>query len=192
MTVREQHRAERREDLLAVALAEFNEKGFHGASTRSITSRAGISSGLLFHYFESKEALYVELVRRGFARMDVDVDGALSDPAGHLHCQAAATLDMLRDNPGAAAMFVFMTYAELHPGIDAEVDDLFATRELATATVPVIEAGQRQGLFRDGDPRALALAFWSALQGVAEAVAADPDAPLPEAAWLTAIVRKEG
>ena len=40
----------RKKQLLQVALDVFIEKGYYGTSTREIARRAGVSSGLLFHY----------------------------------------------------------------------------------------------------------------------------------------------
>ena len=57
--------AERTRDLLLDAgLACFAERGFDGTSIRAIAARAGLSLGLLYHYFPSKEALLHELMQR--------------------------------------------------------------------------------------------------------------------------------
>lgn len=47
--------------ILKVAIEEFVKNGYEKASTDIITSRAGISKGILFHYFKSKKNLYVYL-----------------------------------------------------------------------------------------------------------------------------------
>ncbi|WP_432560260.1 TetR/AcrR family transcriptional regulator [Granulicoccus sp. GXG6511] len=187
-TTRRQTKDARRASLLQAALAEFNERGFHGASTRSITSAAGISSGLLFHYFASKEALYEELIALGFAEFEADADAAVADPLGFLRGVAEGVLGLLRLTPEASAMFTFMARAERHPGISARADELLTRHDLLPVLVSCLAAGQQADLIRPGNPHALALAFWSALQGLAEALGAHPDAPLPEADWLLAIV----
>lgn len=58
---------ERRNEILAGALAVFSEKGFEGASVKEIAQRAGVAPGLLYHYFESKEdILFATLERYAF------------------------------------------------------------------------------------------------------------------------------
>ncbi|OCA91742.1 TetR family transcriptional regulator [Bacillus wudalianchiensis] len=47
--------------ILQVAIEEFVKNGYEKTSTDIITSRAGISKGILFHYFKSKKNLYVYL-----------------------------------------------------------------------------------------------------------------------------------
>ena len=54
----------RREAILAAAKAVFEEVGFEQATMSEITARVGGSKATLYRYFESKEALFVELVRR--------------------------------------------------------------------------------------------------------------------------------
>src|SRR2546427_4423349 len=55
---------ERREDVLAVALEEFGEHGFHGTSTDNLARKAGVSQPYLFRLFGTKKELYLEVVRR--------------------------------------------------------------------------------------------------------------------------------
>jgi TetR/AcrR family transcriptional regulator len=47
-----------RDKLLEAALSAFAELGFHGATVRDITQRAGVSQGLLTHHFGDKERLW--------------------------------------------------------------------------------------------------------------------------------------
>ena len=46
----------RREQIMESALRVFAKKGFTGASNKDIAREAGITPGLIYHYFESKEA----------------------------------------------------------------------------------------------------------------------------------------
>ncbi len=49
---------ERRDEILEAALAEFAERGLHGASTEEIAKRAGISQPYVFRLFGSKKDLF--------------------------------------------------------------------------------------------------------------------------------------
>ncbi|MBT2639956.1 TetR/AcrR family transcriptional regulator [Bacillus sp. ISL-39] len=49
---------EKQERILNAALKEFAQKGYENASTNEIVKAAGISKGLLFHYFSNKKELY--------------------------------------------------------------------------------------------------------------------------------------
>jgi AcrR family transcriptional regulator len=63
-TQRQQQAAARREQLLEVALDQFAEKGVRGSTIREIAQAAGITEGLIYHYFPSKKALLEAVVER--------------------------------------------------------------------------------------------------------------------------------
>ena len=50
---------EKQEKILGVAIREFADKGFSKASTNEIVKDAGISKGILFHYFQNKKNLFL-------------------------------------------------------------------------------------------------------------------------------------
>lgn len=53
---------QRRQRLVEAALDEFSERGFAAARMEDIASRAGLSKGTLYLYFDSKEGLFEELI----------------------------------------------------------------------------------------------------------------------------------
>jgi len=52
----------RREQLLEVAARLFAQRGLEGTTTKDIAREAGVSPGLLYHYYPSKEDLLVAVV----------------------------------------------------------------------------------------------------------------------------------
>lgn len=52
---------EKRNRIINSAFEEFAKHGFDKASTNTIVKKAGISKGILFHYFGTKQALYNDL-----------------------------------------------------------------------------------------------------------------------------------
>src|SRR3982074_56633 len=56
-------RPERELQMLEVAGRSFAARGFHAVSMDGIAEQAGISKPMLYHYFGSKEGLYVAYVR---------------------------------------------------------------------------------------------------------------------------------
>lgn len=59
-------RAKRKQQIKDVALKLFAFKGYHSTSISSIAKEAGISKGLMYNYFESKEDLLADLVMGTF------------------------------------------------------------------------------------------------------------------------------
>src|SRR2546429_7343374 len=60
----QQLRDARRERILREALRLFVRKGLAATGSAEIAVAAGASSGLVYHYFPSKEAIYIALVAR--------------------------------------------------------------------------------------------------------------------------------
>lgn len=79
----EEMRENKRALIIETALALFAEKGYYTTSIQEITKKAGISKGLLYNYFESKEALLKQIVISGFDELliffDKNKDGILTD-----------------------------------------------------------------------------------------------------------------
>ena len=50
------------EKIQRAAMEEFSEKGFQGASLLQIVKQAGVTTGALYGYFSSKEALFASIV----------------------------------------------------------------------------------------------------------------------------------
>ncbi|MEI5907718.1 TetR/AcrR family transcriptional regulator [Bacillus spongiae] len=53
---------EKRNRIIQICIEEFAEHGYMNASTNTITSRAEISKGILFHYFKNKKSLYLYML----------------------------------------------------------------------------------------------------------------------------------
>ncbi|WP_416444816.1 TetR family transcriptional regulator [Leucobacter sp. HNU] len=68
-----------RKRILAAALEEFGERGYEGATIRSIAARAGVDSALVHHYFGTKADLFAEAAGVPL-RPDLAVPVILSGP----------------------------------------------------------------------------------------------------------------
>lgn len=53
---------DRREQILDAAMRVFAQKGFARATNRDVAREAGITTGLIYYYFENKEALLKEVL----------------------------------------------------------------------------------------------------------------------------------
>jgi AcrR family transcriptional regulator len=62
---------DRREQIITAAMHVFAQKGYARATTKDIASAAGITSGLIYHYFENKEALLKAIIEARSPVQDV-------------------------------------------------------------------------------------------------------------------------
>jgi AcrR family transcriptional regulator len=63
-TKRDLRAQERRSQLIDTALALFAEKGVERTTIKDIAERAGVAQGLVYHYFDSKDALFYAIIER--------------------------------------------------------------------------------------------------------------------------------
>ena len=91
--------AQRRELVLAEAMAEFAVHGYAGTSTEVVARQAGISQPYLFRLFPTKKTLFLALIERCFQRIrdtfSNAADGLTGDEA--LMAMANSYEDLLDD-----------------------------------------------------------------------------------------------
>ena len=79
----EEIREERKQLIMDAALELFACEGYYPTSISSIAEKAGVSKGLMYNYFESKEALIKEIIFSGMEEMlgifDPNKDGILTE-----------------------------------------------------------------------------------------------------------------
>jgi TetR/AcrR family transcriptional regulator, transcriptional repressor of aconitase len=67
--VSEEHKAERRRQILDGALRAFSRHGYEGATVALLEEEIGLSRGAIFNYFPNKEAIFVELAVESNTRL---------------------------------------------------------------------------------------------------------------------------
>lgn len=188
LSTRTEQKQQRRQQILMKALELFVQKGYRETKISDIADAAGMSTGLLFHYFESKEQLYEELVRIG---LDGTKAPAKLEPAAPLQYFTDFLDQLLKyaaEQPWVFLMFVLMAQAQRGNGVPEAIRALAQEVDQIEQSAQKIAQGQREGCFRDGDPYALSCTFWSSVQGVMEQLAVTPDMPTPQTKWLTDIL----
>ena len=182
-------REKRRQEILNAALDIFIHKGFEAAKTQDIANAVGMSEGLLFHYFETKEKLYEELLKMAVEGRKLALTGIINDGLEYFQTTAKMIFHYLKTEPFVAKMFVLAGQAQNDDALPESVKALMVKADFEP-TIKKIKQGQKKGDIKKGDPAALAFAFWGAIQGIAEQVALLPGIPVPDSEWIVDIIRK--
>ncbi|HKM33593.1 MAG TPA: TetR/AcrR family transcriptional regulator [Lachnospiraceae bacterium] len=190
MSLRENQKEKRYQQILAIALDEFITKGYYGTSTREIAKIAGISSGLMFHYFDSKLALYEALIEIGCNEMGNWTPEEDCDSFTILKAAIEQIFMAIEHNPYFCKMFIFMDQANRSNEISEKVNQRLSEQNIVSQTIPLIKKAQEAGQVREGDVQALSMAFWCAVQGIAQGKADAPENVMPQADWVLDIIRK--
>jgi AcrR family transcriptional regulator len=167
----EQMRAQAMQRISEAALEEFAAYGYHGATMRRIAASAGLSSGLLYHYFPSKEKVFKHLVDFALEGSLAGLRGALSTPGTawqRIEAHAALVVGSMFEGKTSFYFLIMlqaMTQGKSVPGLPARLSkrmDVFYE-----ILPPVIAEAQAAGDAAPGDPIALAAAYFSLIQGLA-------------------------
>lgn len=89
---REEKNQQTKRRIMESALAEFSAQGYGGSSINTICAAQDISKGIVYHYFETKDVLFLACVRECFQRLTEyirenmpsrdDAEGSLEDYFG--------------------------------------------------------------------------------------------------------------
>ncbi len=188
---------ERREQLLLAALKVFAHKGFAATKIGDIAASAGMSHGLVYHYFKAKEDIFIELTRRATTGAILhlqQVDKLELSPTDKLRAIARSTLEVFDMSEESVYSYYLMVQATASDTGIAEVNDI-----LQNFTVPMeitaraIAQGQADGTLIEGNPAEYALMFWAAVQGLAVCkVAGGASLRMPDGALLVRMLEKHG
>lgn len=191
MPSRAEQKEKRRQEILEAGLDLFIRKGYAATKITDIANQVGMSTGLLFHYFESKEKLYEALIRIGVLGPQSVMPYPTEESIIFFEQVAGQILYVIKSEPFVAKMFVLMSQAMYNETTSPDIQELLTQTDTITPSIPLIEAGQRSGCIRPGNPKALSILFWRTIQGIAEEIAIHPDAPCPEAEWIVDILRRK-
>ncbi len=190
MPTRKEQKEKRKQDILYAALELFVSKGYAATKITDIAKRVNMSVGLLFHYFESKEKLYEELVRMGLEGTAYPVEQSY-DHAIDFFAQFTTQLFLyMRQQPVMAKLFVLMAEAQRSEATPEHIREIAIQVNTIEQFVPIVQWGQREGTIREGDPPVISNAFWCSIQGIMEQYATNQAIDLPEADWIVDIVRR--
>ncbi len=127
--------------ILNSALTLFSDQGFHQTSVDQIAQHAGVSKGLTYNYFESKEALLAAIMDRAGERMS-NVAGGKNPQGGYqiaLRDFLARLRKMLKEDQ---LLLRFQLSLLFDPSLQPIVRDALRTRadDLMDATVALIKS----------------------------------------------------
>ena len=185
---RKEQKEERRQAILLTALTLFVERGYYETKIADIAAAVPMSTGLLFHYFESKEDLLLELVKMGVQGPgSVAFDDSIP-PDAYLAGFLDRIFSFAKEQPWVFYMFVFMGQVR-RVGMPEEARRFALSADAVTPTVKLIKKGQKDGVFRKGNADTMARCFWASVQGIMEEMSADKEMKTPDPEWIISMLR---
>lgn len=167
ITKRSRRKDDKKSAILDAALDIFVDFSFHGASLDKIAEHAGISKGNLIYYFNSKEELYLAVVRRILTTwlMPLAAIEYTSDPLEVISNYIRIKLQYSRDYPQASRLFCL----EITQGAPLLMDELTGSlRALVDKKASVIRRWIDDGRLAPIDPYHLIFSLWAVTQHYAD------------------------
>jgi TetR/AcrR family transcriptional regulator, repressor for uid operon len=121
--------SDRRTQILDAALVCFAKRGFHQASMHDISAEAGISVGLIYRYFENKDAVISAMADRHKEEIHEVLERAQQAPTLLESLEILFTAHCCEDAPQVVSAFVVDLYAEAsrNPRVADLVRDVLET-----------------------------------------------------------------
>lgn len=139
-----------RERILQVAAKEFAARGFDGARIDAIVARSRISKNLVYHYFDSKEALFVEVMERAYGAMrerQSDLPLTSEDPVEAMRVLVIKTTQHLMGQP---EFLQLLATENMHKAAHIKRSKAIQTmfNPLRNGLRDALEKGKAMGVFR--------------------------------------------
>jgi len=161
----------RREQIRSNALKLFARKGLAATKITDISTASNISQGLLYHYYKSKEEIFVELLRDAYDKMIAAVLALESLPLSPLEKIKMAIEKLLQgfdENKDTAYYYLLINQASIFEAIPDEAKEIVKGRFLLyDAITRIVTAGQKDGTFKNYDAKGMAVVFWTSINGLA-------------------------
>jgi AcrR family transcriptional regulator len=147
----------RREEITRAARDLFSRKGFHGTNVPEIARAAGISTGLIYHIFPSKEDILLACCRE-VATLHLDLFAQTVDIANPLERFDFIVRELYKDLDSSSKRILIMYRDSSTLPRETRQGILSMIKNLDKHFLELFEEGQRAGVFRRdiAQPRVLA------------------------------------
>ena len=139
----------KRDIILRAARRVFEAEGLEGASLRAIAKEAGYTPAALYFHFDSKEAVYAELLGQSLATLNADIAAAIHQidtPVQRLKASAMAFFNYYRTNPGDLDLGFYLFRGGMKPKGLGRVRDSELNRQLQSSLQPITDAALAMGV----------------------------------------------
>lgn len=138
--------------ILDAARKIFEADGLDGASLRAIAAEAGYTPAALYFHFESKEAIYAEVLQDSLARLKDEVLRATArarKPDELFRSAAMAFFNFYADNPRDLDLGFYLFRGGMKPKGLGSARDRLLNAGLAAALQPMADAAAAMGASKE-------------------------------------------
>jgi len=158
----------RKRQITGAAYEIIAEKGYYNFTMMDIAKRAGVSSGLIHHYFKDKENMLVTLLREMQQSVRAGTEKAIEEVPGPRE-KLEVFMDRAFDLAEAQREYLYVTYdfltqIKFNERMKRIMSKLY--RGYRETMVEILREGKAQGVFKDVDEHYTASLFISIMLGI--------------------------
>jgi AcrR family transcriptional regulator len=159
--------AEKRQRILNAAITVFASQGFTAGRISDIADEAGVAHGLVYHYFDSKEAILDELFTQRWSLLLMQIaDTGRRDMSARAKLERVAQfiVESYRHDPELMRVIIVEVTRAVNTFGRTHLNEI---REAYEMIAGIVREGQESGELRDEvEPTYAALAFYGAIEQV--------------------------
>jgi AcrR family transcriptional regulator len=185
-----------RQKIRSAALSQFSKKGLFAARIQDIAEEAGISQGLMYRYYTSKDEIFADLIEDALdkvSKASTDVQNLNISAREKLLLSFRELFKTIETSENFRQTCRLISQAMNSAAIPEKARRILEEkRDLPyQAFARIMEQGQQENTFVDGDPYDLAILFWSTVNGLAVYYATrELSRPLPDVSYAASMFLK--
>ena len=159
-----------RKKIMEAGLVLFAQKGFALTSIKDIAEAAGISTGLIYRHFSSKEDLFNSLIADTIEELNkfIQILDSYDSPKQAIVEMTASLIGDIHFSNELSRYFLIVIRSMLEEEVLSQIDEFRKSiLSLYDKTKDLIKEGQKRGEFKQGNPYKYTLLFFSIIQGMA-------------------------
>jgi len=163
------HHGNLKESLLETALEMVDKEGLESVTLRDLTQRLGTSRSAVYRHFESKEALILGVIKRGYEQLDLLFTPIFQDTtqsvAERFEKMGRAYLDFAIAHPNLYRLLFGENFRQEREEICDYKDEKQATG--LYALIGLLLEAQEEGIIAQENPMIQAATVWASIHGLA-------------------------
>lgn len=168
----EKMKDERRIKILKGSLKLFATRGLSATKISDIAKECKMSQGLVYHYYNNKETIFIELIDTAFSKL---IEACLwlkeqeLNPKEKISLGIEKIIELIKKDRAFAYNSLLIAQASVNESIPKLAKKIIIKKNKIPYKIvsEIFEEGISRGLFIKNDPNEMATFFWTIINGLA-------------------------
>lgn len=156
--------SDKKQRIIDAAIKLISEKGYHGATTALIAKEAGVSQGIIFHYFGSKEGLFYTLLKEKAQIYREEFEKNIGDEKNTIKKIEIAVLTYAKLVQREERFYEILIKQIRGSGLDFQKISKYGLMDCFNLIADLIREGIKRGIFRKIDVEIAATSLFGMME----------------------------